>query len=204
LSPRVSAEHKERRRQAILDAALEVFIGKGYQVSTIDDIASRSHLSVGAIYRYFHNKGDIMLSLVEERLGRTPILFERLTEKAGNPHERLRRCVDLFTSALRVRHPATGRLLLVTLAEAVQDGQVRRGLQERFGSLVRYISGIIRSGMEEGHFRRDIDPDALAALLLCTADGSAIYWVTDTPQIDMRGMRTTMLEMLDSYLTPKE
>ena len=51
MSPRVSAEHKELRRKAILDAALEVFIGKGYQLATIDDISARCGMSVGAIYQ---------------------------------------------------------------------------------------------------------------------------------------------------------
>jgi AcrR family transcriptional regulator len=201
--PRVSAAHKEQRRQAILDAALEVFIGKGYQLATINDIAGRSGLSVGALYRYFDTKGDIMLALVEERLGRTPELFARLTARAGDPWERLDRCVDLYTSALRVRHPATGRLLLVTMAEAVQDGEVRRGLQKRYSSLVTYVRSIIEDGIAQGLFRPDADPTALAALLLCAADGVAVYWVTAAPEIDLRTMRSAMLTMLRAYLMPR-
>lgn len=189
---------------AILDAAMEVFIGKGYQLATIDDISQRCGLSVGAIYRYFRNKGEIMLTLVEERLGRTPDLFARLTETAGDPWERLDRCVDLFTSALRVKHPATGRLLLVSLAESVADGEVRRGLQQRFGALVTYLSGIIEDGVAQGLFRPDADPTALAALLLCTADGVAIYWVIDTHPVDLRAMRAATLAMLRTYLVYKE
>lgn len=204
MSPRVSDAHKEQRRQEILDGALEVFIGKGYQVATINDIAAASHLSVGAIYRYFETKGDIMLALVEERLGRTPELFARLTERAGDPWERLDRAVDLYTSALRVRHPATGRLLLVTMAEAVQDGEVRRGLRRRFSALVDYVAGIIKDGIAQGLFRPDADPTALSALLLCAADGVAVYWVTATPEVELRSMRQAILAMLRAYLVVKE
>ncbi|HEY3368449.1 MAG TPA: TetR/AcrR family transcriptional regulator [Symbiobacteriaceae bacterium] len=200
MCPRVSDEHKERRRQAILDAAMEVFLGRGYQVATINDISSECGMSVGAIYRYFRNKGEIMLTLVEERLGRTPELFARLTETAGDPWERLDRCVDLFTSALRVRHPATGRLLLVTMAEAVQDGEVRRGLHNRFSALVTYLEGIIKDGVAVGLFRPDVDAVALAAVLMSAADGVAVYWVTGAPEIEPRIMRSTMLAMLRAYL----
>lgn len=202
--PKVSAAHKEQRRQAILEAALEVFIGRGYQLSTIDDIASRSGLSVGALYRYFRNKGEIMLTLVEERLGRTPELFARLTRATGDPMERLEAAVGLFASALRVRHPATGRLLLVTLAEAVQDGEVRNGLHDRFRGLVEYLQGVIDEGVALGMFRPDVDARVLAALLMCTADGLTIYWTTDMPDLDLRSMRSTMLAMLRAYLTQKE
>lgn len=202
--PRVTDEHKERRRQAILDAAMDVFIGKGYQLATINDVATRSGLSVGAIYRYFGGKGEIMLALVEERLGRTPELFARLTDNSGSPWDRLDRAIDLFTSALRVRYPLTGRLLLVTLAEAVQDGQVRAGLHKRFGDLVAYLRGLIQDGIAQGLFRPDADVMALATLLLCTADGVAIYWVTGTPDIDLRPMRHTIREMVRAYLIIKE
>jgi len=198
--PRVSAEHKERRRQAILDAAMEVFIGKGYQLATINDISAHCHLSVGALYRYFPTKGEIMLALVEERLGRTPVTFARLTEKAGDPWERLVSCVNLFTSALGVRHPSTGRLLLATLAEAVHDSEVRRGLYKRFHGLQEYLRAIVADGVAMVMFRPDADPDALAALLLCTADGGTVYWVTGTPGLDIRTMRSMILALLRSYL----
>lgn len=202
--PKVSAAHKESRRQEILSAAMEVFIGKGYQLATINDIASQANLSVGALYRYFPTKGEIMVSLVHERLGRAPELFARLTERAGGPWERLERCVELFTTALRVRHPGTGRLLLVTLAEAVQSGEVRNGLQERFGGLREYLAGIIADGISQGLFRPDVDARAVASLLLATGDGVAVYWVTGTPGLDLKAMRQSLLAMLRSYLLVKE
>lgn len=201
--PRVSPAHLERRREAILSAALEVFITKGYQAATVNDIAQQAGLSVGAIYRYFPTKADLMLALVRERLGRAPSLFARLTARVDDPWERLVRCVELFTIALRVRHPGTGRLLLVTMAEAVQDGAVRQGLHSRFTGLVEYIAGIIAEGVARGRFRPDIDPRTVAALLLAMADGVAVYWVTGAPEVKLNAMGQSLLAMLRSYLLPK-
>lgn len=202
--PRVSEAHKEHRRQAILNAAMEVFIGKGYQLATINDIAQQANLSVGALYRYFPTKGELMLALVHERLGRAPELFARLTERAGGPWERLERSVELFTTALRIRHPGTGRLLLVTLAEAVQSGEIRHGLHERFAGVVAYLAGVIQDGVDQGLFRPDADPRTLASLLLSTADGVAVYWVTGTSGVDLKAMRQSLLAMLRAYLYTKE
>ena len=201
MSPRVSSAYKAERRHAILEAALDVFITKGYQLATIDDIAKACSMSVGALYRYFPGKSDLLLTLISERLGRTPELFARLTQGAGDPWDRLSRCLDLFTSALRVRHPATGRLLLVTLAEAVQDGEVRQALHTRYGALVTYLEAILEDGKAQGLFRQDVNAGALAALLLATADGVTVYWTTDTPNLDLRAMRAAMLAMVRTYLT---
>lgn len=200
--PRVTEGHKEWRRQAILDAAQSVFLGKGYQLATVDDIAARSGLSVGALYRYFPTKSDMMLTLVEQRLGRTPELFRRLADGAGSPWERLSRCVDIFVSALRVRHPSTGRLLLVAWGEALQDSTVRQGLHLRFAGIVEYVTSVIDEGVRVGEFRSDADPAIIASILLCMADGVTLYWSASTPGVDVRRMRSTALAMLRAYLNP--
>lgn len=183
-----------------MDAAQAVFVEKGYQLATIDEIASRSALSVGAIYRYFPTKSDIMLTLIDERLGRTPHLFRRLMGDAGSAWERLSRSVDLFVSALRIRHPGTGRLLLAAWGEALQDRTVRIGLQSRFQDLVDHMRSVIEEGVVQGEFRQDVDPAVLAGLLVAMADGVTLAWSISTPGVDVRRMRTSALAMFRAYL----
>jgi len=200
--PKVTPQHREHRRQSILDAAETVFVERGYQLATIDDIASRSGLSVGALYRYFPTKSDIMLTLLEERLGKAPDLFRRLTADAESAWQRLSLCVDLFVRALRIRHPVTGRLLLATWGEALQDRTVRLGLHQRFQELSDYLVDVIQDGVATGEFRPDADAGALASLLISLADGVTLSWSIATPGVDVRRMRSTMLSMLRRYLIP--
>ena len=202
--PKVSESHKERRKQAILDAAEEVFLGKGYQLATVDDIAVRSGLSVGALYRYFSTKSEIMLTLLEERLGRTPVLLQRLTEGAVSPWERVSRCVDIFVLALRVRHPSTGRLLLVAWGEALQDLSVRDGLRRRFSGLLQYLEGVIQQGIAQGEFCPQADARVLGSLLICLADGVTLYWSANTPELELHRIRATVMSMLRAYLLRTE
>lgn len=199
--PKVSETHKEQRRQAILNAAEQVFLGKGYQLATVDDIAVRSGLSVGALYRYFASKSEIMLTLMEERLGRSPDLLERLTAQAGGPWDQMSRCVDIFVLALRVRHPSTGRLLLVAWGEALQDQIVREGLLARFRGVVDYLSGVIEGGIRSGDFRPDADAKVMASLLMCLADGVTLYWAANTPGLELQPIRATVMSMVRSYLS---
>ncbi len=201
--PKVTETHKRRRRQAILDAAEQIFLGKGYQSTTVDDIAVRSGLSVGALYRYFSGKSDILLTLMEDRLGRTPDLLERLTADAHDPWEQIGRCVDIFVLALRVRHPSTGRLLIVAWGEALQDSTVRDGLLRRFTGLVDYIRTVIQRGIASGKFRRDADAKVLASLLVCLADGVTLYWSANSSSLELQRIRTTVMSMVRAYLSPE-
>jgi AcrR family transcriptional regulator len=204
LSPRVSEAHKEQRRQSILDAAMGLFISRGYQLTTIDQIAAVAGLSVGALYRYFRTKDEILLALLDERLGRAPELFGRLLTEGGDPWQRLRRSIDLFVTALGVRHPGTGRLLLVALAESIHNEAVHEALHRRFGDLARYLEEILREGQETGLFRAELDATALATMLITLADGIAIYWVTKTPGVDLRRLKQLQIDWLKTYLTPQE
>lgn len=54
------------RRSSILAAALEVFIEKGFQRSTIRDIARAADLAEGTIYNHFENKAALLTGLIEQ------------------------------------------------------------------------------------------------------------------------------------------
>lgn len=62
------AEERNARRQRIQRAAREVFDDKGYARASIEQIARRANLSVGAIYLYFKSKDDLYLSLLADVL----------------------------------------------------------------------------------------------------------------------------------------
>lgn len=201
MSPRISDRQREERRQEILEAALSVFIQKGYQRSTVDDLAREVGLSVGALYRYFPRKADIMLTLIDRRLARAPAVFARITRSIQDPWQRLVACIDTFVSALRLSHPENGQLLLVALAEAIHDQEVRVGLHQRFGGVAAYLRDIIESGIKSGRFR-PVEASHLSRLLVCLADGSTLYWVTKNPDVTLNGLRQSTVDLLGSLLLP--
>ena len=56
-------ENKSKNR--IMDAALQVFVSKGYSDTRMDDIVEMSGLSKGAIYHHYKSKKDLFISLIE-------------------------------------------------------------------------------------------------------------------------------------------
>jgi AcrR family transcriptional regulator len=63
------------RRQAIIDASLDVFAEKGFAQARLEDVAARAGIAKGTIYLYFADKQDLFKNLVS--LAATPII-ERL------------------------------------------------------------------------------------------------------------------------------
>ena len=64
-----SSEEPRNTRQRILEAAVEVFAGKGYHEARVDEIVDVSKTSKGAVYSYFPSKERIFLALVDEFAG---------------------------------------------------------------------------------------------------------------------------------------
>ena len=58
------ARQKALRHDRILAAALRLFQDAGYDAVRTEDIAAAAEVSVGTLYNYFENKGDLLLALV--------------------------------------------------------------------------------------------------------------------------------------------
>ena len=66
MTPIVSDQHREERKNLILQAAKEVFINKGFNATTIQDIIDHSGVSRGGVYTYFKNTADIFIELLKK------------------------------------------------------------------------------------------------------------------------------------------
>ncbi|MCX5193497.1 TetR/AcrR family transcriptional regulator [Streptomyces sp. NBC_00249] len=79
----------QRRRQAIIDAALAEFLAEGYSAASMDAITTRSGVSKATIYKHFGNKERLFLAVVGGVLPRTQSALASagttVTEAAGAP-----------------------------------------------------------------------------------------------------------------------
>lgn len=66
LMPRVSEAHLAARRQQIMDAARRCFASNGFHATSMQEIIDASGLSVGAFYRYFKSKEELVSAIATE------------------------------------------------------------------------------------------------------------------------------------------
>jgi AcrR family transcriptional regulator len=72
----------EARRQAIIEAALSVFVAQGFAAAKLDDVADKAGVAKGTIYLYFKDKQDLFEQMV--RAAVSPVI-ERLEALAKVP-----------------------------------------------------------------------------------------------------------------------
>lgn len=62
---------KEARPQELLDAALDLFVEKGFAATKIDDVAARAGVSKGTVYLYFPSKEELLKAVIRHNLSLT-------------------------------------------------------------------------------------------------------------------------------------
>ena len=148
----------EARPDEVLDAALALFIEKGFASTRVEDIATRAGLSKGAVYLYFPSKESIIEGLVKRAV--SPIgdnALGMLRNYAGDPRPVLSAALKMV--ARRLSDPqliAIPRLLIREMINFPELAQMYR--REVLDRIIPTVIELIRTGVAEGYFRK-VDPE---------------------------------------------
>jgi AcrR family transcriptional regulator len=87
---------KVQNRQAILDAAREVFGELGYETATVRDIIRRTDLSVGAFYNYFRSREEVFEALADDGAHRFRPILRACFETSDSFETYLRAAIQAY------------------------------------------------------------------------------------------------------------
>lgn len=198
--PKVPVGHGDRRRGLILEGALRCFSRKGYHETTVDEIASEVMKSKGLIYKYFKSKDNLFLALQEQVLARMMVGFIASYQPEDTARLKLEKGAEYFFSTLKEEYADFCRISLEFSAEAVKKEELRQRLAATYREWQGFLQKIIQEGINRGEFRADLDPLALATVILATSDGVTLQWihgVIDDPQ----AVRAAMVSALADGMT---
>jgi TetR/AcrR family transcriptional repressor of mexJK operon len=82
----VSSESRsDRKRKALLLAATELFLDKGYDRTSMDDVAAKAAVSKPTVYKYFSDKEQLFAEIVRATTGQIDDLVRLVVETMGDP-----------------------------------------------------------------------------------------------------------------------
>jgi AcrR family transcriptional regulator len=106
----------DRTHEAILEAAYDLFLQKGYAAASMRQIAAQAGLALGSIYNHFPNKDAIFEQLIDERHPYRQILPILLGTPAQDIETFVRRSAQTVVDELG-RHPDFIKLMLIEMVE---------------------------------------------------------------------------------------
>lgn len=146
------------RREAILDAAQEQFVARGWEAVTVADILHAASLSKGGFYHHFSGKEDLLSALVQRIAARSiAAAKEARASTQGSALERLNAFV-----AGTARWSVDNMQALRTLGEALtrrgNEVLLQRTLASISATMTPILTEMIREGAESGSFDvEDVD-----------------------------------------------
>ena len=158
------------RRNEILQAALHVFVRKGYAQTRMEDIVTQSGLSKGALYWHYKSKRDLFLDLIDHWMDR----FAPLMRPGYHQHKSASKILeDICRFTVRVFKRDRDWFLaeLELWAWAARDGEILERGRRLVNRMLAEFRAVLESGVRRGEFRADLDVNLTALLLLNTLQG---------------------------------
>jgi len=192
---------KAETRQAILDAARELFVAHGVEATTMRAIAAKIGYTPTAIYHHFRDKDALIVELCMadfSSLGQAMNKIGRIEDSV----ERLRRMGLAYTD-FALDNPSQYRFMFMTpLKHSMLDAHgnaVASPDEDAYGFLLHTVT----EGIERGVYRPELSDDPeLAQMFWGGIHGIISLWFThcDDPHIVLRDPRETVRAMCDALI----
>lgn len=174
ISQRKQRERGEMR-DLILDAARSIFLEKGYDQTSIRNIAEKIEYSPGTIYLYFKEKDEIFHALHEEGFRRMLGKMEPL-QHVADPMERLKAMGKVYLQFARDNKDFYD--LMFIMGAAMNHDPEKWEMGER---TLAFLKQVIKDCQAKGHFKGH-DPEYLSFMIWSQVHGMAALYCRDRCQ----------------------
>lgn len=156
-NPSETAPKRERRKEArpgeLLDAALDLFVEKGFSATRAEEVAARAGVSKGTLFLYFQSKDDLFKAVVRENIANQfPAWQEEFVTFKGTSSEMLRYALVSWWE--RIGKTRASGITKLVMSEAQNFPEIAEFYQEEVikpGNAM--IRRILERGVQSGEFR---------------------------------------------------
>lgn len=176
-------------RDGMLDIAVALFIERGYDATSVADLADRLGLTKSALYHHFSAKEEVLAVALDRALDPLEAVLETPAEPGERPVERLERILRAAVDVL------VDRLEVVTLLLRVRgNSETERRAIERRRTFDHRVTALVREAQDAGELRADIDA-AVATRLVFGMINSLTEWYRPSGELDAETLADDILRV---------
>jgi AcrR family transcriptional regulator len=168
-------------RERLLDAAAEVFCERGYEGTTVAEVARRAGLTTGAIYANFRDKAELLLKTIERSSAGVVADMETARSKGLSAADRL-----LLMARLMIADPdeTERRLFIEMFAAARRDPDVGARVAQALTAMQAELARMMERAKSDGDVAPEWDAKVLARFCLSLGVGFTHLAVAGLPDPD--------------------
>ena len=140
----------DRRRHEIFDASVHLFLEKGFQETSMREIALAAGMGKSSLYDYFMTKDEILLSVIEDDINDLTGQVRTITAQGLPAVEKLQQVMHTYLNYLLLKKAIFFKLNSEVQRLALQSQQ---SLQLKRHELQDLLIGLVKEAIQEGTFR---------------------------------------------------
>lgn len=180
-------------KQIIMGKATTLFMAKGYNAVSVNEICKAASISKGSLYHHFQSKETLLLDVIEEDARHWQKSWEELTKSEQSAKEQLYLLAEHYAEDFQ--NP-----LSIALEEFARSQVITEKMLARITSIneitVQACRSIIKRGMELGEFQNSSLEDTLL-IVSSTLEGLGKIYYTNNKQENKRIYRQAVQLLLD-------
>ncbi len=186
------AKQKADRNRRIIAAATDLFREEGYHRTKLETIAARAEVSVGTVYNYYENKGDLLVAIVSLEVNEVLIAGTRIV--AAPPADVQQAIMELMwiylDHSLVYLNKEMWReaMAITTRRPETEFGKAYIALDQR---LMAQICDLIVQLRRDGLVRTEIDPKSVGEMLFNNMNMMFTVFVRDD-NMDLEALKTAI------------
>ena len=158
-------QHAERREQ-LLSVAKTIFAERGFQSTTMDDIAKEAGFTKPILYQYFESKTDLYREIVAQTAETLLSSLERAVNGAETPRAKIEVAFRVYFEMV-VSDADAFRILFIH----AHEGDTSKDLRALELGLISFVDPLINVPVSDEHRRQ------IAGGVVGIAEGAAVVWL---------------------------
>jgi TetR/AcrR family transcriptional regulator, cholesterol catabolism regulator len=188
--------NRMRVKENLYTAAVDLVARKGYDETSIDEIAERADVARATFFNYFHRKEDLISEWGDRRRAALMVSLEAASSYGAGPVEQLVQCMDVLAELNEEERALTVAML---------PAWVRAGRPiVEVPHLAHVFAAIVQQGLDEGELQSDLSAERLGTVLRDIYFGALYRWVDNGADGgNLAGELQQILRLLLDGLTPR-
>lgn len=195
--------NRRKREDLILDAAVKVFIRRGYQKANVSELVAQAQVARGTFYLYFKSKADVLEHMVNRFMTAVLQGVSKINAASYLPDQDLSAYFRQSSSDLILcltQHRKVAQLIL--FHANTLDAKTQSKISVYMEQMVRIVKSSIDAAARAGLFRAVSDSEVVARCLIGSVKEWLTAWIAQGESFELESKIGVMIDYLLAGLLP--
>ena len=170
----VPRKPREKRINEITQAAIEVFLEKGYENTTMEAIAQKAGISKGGLYHYFPSK-EMVLVFANEKISEKVTEIMESAQNCSTVREGIMHYIESYIRYW-LENPQETAFLFLSIAKIMEKPELLKYYHQYTVDYIAFLEGAFTMGIQQGEFKEH-NVRTSAITLMAALDGILSYMI---------------------------